>query len=244
MSVPAYCGTLGKSSKDTRPIRLYTKSECDTLDGNFHSNGECTKKTGGSFSWDCGLIVDAPVAVAVTASAPKVSGAPVKNPLLTFALASKDTTPVADANAIVAANPTYTIVADTDGRTPLMIAVSTGCSALVAAILSLGSPPPTNFTDVLGTDATQLAREAFWTGQSKAIPISRKYIGYLLTTVKQRMAANQNGPFTYKTLVEYTASLASGAASSKGGYRRKQSRGRKGKKARKTRSRRAKRLQS
>jgi hypothetical protein len=23
------------------------------LNGNFHANGECTKKTGGSFSWSC-----------------------------------------------------------------------------------------------------------------------------------------------------------------------------------------------
>jgi hypothetical protein len=34
-------------------LRLYTREECDLLDGNFSSNGECTKKTGGSWSWDC-----------------------------------------------------------------------------------------------------------------------------------------------------------------------------------------------
>jgi len=44
------CGTYGRSSP---PLRLYTKQECDLLDGNFYGNGECTKKTGGSWSWDC-----------------------------------------------------------------------------------------------------------------------------------------------------------------------------------------------
>jgi len=34
-------------------LRLYTKEECDLLDGNFYGNGECTKKTGGSWSWEC-----------------------------------------------------------------------------------------------------------------------------------------------------------------------------------------------
>jgi hypothetical protein len=34
-------------------VRLYTREECDLLDGNFYGNGECTKKTGGSWSWDC-----------------------------------------------------------------------------------------------------------------------------------------------------------------------------------------------
>jgi len=42
---------LGKPSPDGR-IQLYTKDECDILGGNWYENGECLKKTGGSFSWD------------------------------------------------------------------------------------------------------------------------------------------------------------------------------------------------
>ena len=46
------CGTLGRPSSDGG-IRLYTQAECDALQGNFSANGECTKRTGGSWSWDC-----------------------------------------------------------------------------------------------------------------------------------------------------------------------------------------------
>jgi hypothetical protein len=42
---------LGKPSPDGR-IQLYTKDECDMLGGNWYENGECLKKTGGSYSWD------------------------------------------------------------------------------------------------------------------------------------------------------------------------------------------------
>jgi hypothetical protein len=49
---PAMCMDLGKASGDRR-IRIYDKAECDKLDGNWYANGECTKKAGGSFSWDC-----------------------------------------------------------------------------------------------------------------------------------------------------------------------------------------------
>ena len=51
-NIPKICGRLGKPSSDGN-IRLYVKQECDKLDGNFHGNGECTKKEGGSYSWDC-----------------------------------------------------------------------------------------------------------------------------------------------------------------------------------------------
>ena len=53
-NIPKYCGKYGKPSSDGN-IRLYTRSECDKLEngGNFHGNGECTKKAGGSYSWDC-----------------------------------------------------------------------------------------------------------------------------------------------------------------------------------------------
>jgi len=50
-NVPAACGTLGVPGPGG--IRKYTKAECDTLGGNFVGNGECLKKGGGSFSWEC-----------------------------------------------------------------------------------------------------------------------------------------------------------------------------------------------
>ena len=52
MDKSAPCLGAGKPSSD-RQIRIYTKAECDTLNGNWHANGECTLKTGGSFSWNC-----------------------------------------------------------------------------------------------------------------------------------------------------------------------------------------------
>jgi hypothetical protein len=42
---------LGKPCPEGR-IQLYTKDECDALGGTWYANGECLKKTGGSFSWD------------------------------------------------------------------------------------------------------------------------------------------------------------------------------------------------
>jgi hypothetical protein len=46
------CSNLGVPSPDYS-IRLYTQDECNTLGGNFYANGECIKKGGGSWSWDC-----------------------------------------------------------------------------------------------------------------------------------------------------------------------------------------------
>jgi hypothetical protein len=37
---------------NTEHIKLYTKAECDLLNGIWHANGECTKVEGGSYSWD------------------------------------------------------------------------------------------------------------------------------------------------------------------------------------------------
>lgn len=45
-------GYIGKAS-DGATIKLFTKAECDTLGGIYHGNGECTKREGGSYSWDC-----------------------------------------------------------------------------------------------------------------------------------------------------------------------------------------------
>jgi hypothetical protein len=45
---PCFC--FGRTENG---IRLYTKSECDSLGGNFAGNGECLKAGGGSWSWEC-----------------------------------------------------------------------------------------------------------------------------------------------------------------------------------------------
>lgn len=46
------CGSLGRPSADNS-WRMYTRAECDSLNGNFQSSGECLSKTGGSYSWEC-----------------------------------------------------------------------------------------------------------------------------------------------------------------------------------------------
>jgi hypothetical protein len=51
-NVPKFCGKFGHPSADGR-LRMYSKKDCDNLNGNYYSNGECTKKEGGSYSWDC-----------------------------------------------------------------------------------------------------------------------------------------------------------------------------------------------
>jgi hypothetical protein len=51
--VPAECGLYGFPSSDSGRIRSYTSDECNLMTGNWHGNGECTKKQGGSYSWDC-----------------------------------------------------------------------------------------------------------------------------------------------------------------------------------------------
>ena len=51
---PPECKGLGRPSADNGRLRVYTQSECETsLNGNFSGNGECGKKEGGSYSWDC-----------------------------------------------------------------------------------------------------------------------------------------------------------------------------------------------
>lgn len=59
----APCLGLGRPSGD-RAIRLYNKTECDQLKGNHYANGECIKRGGGSFSWDCRFLnmqIDTPL---------------------------------------------------------------------------------------------------------------------------------------------------------------------------------------
>jgi hypothetical protein len=52
LSGPRECTNKGYPSQDNG-IRLYSNTDCNALNGIFHGNGECTKKEGGSFSWDC-----------------------------------------------------------------------------------------------------------------------------------------------------------------------------------------------
>ena len=46
------CGNLGYPSPDNS-MRLYTKADCDSLDGTLTFNNECQNKKGGSYSFDC-----------------------------------------------------------------------------------------------------------------------------------------------------------------------------------------------
>lgn len=39
-------------SGSTDKIKLYSREECAAINGIWHANGECTKKEGGSYSWD------------------------------------------------------------------------------------------------------------------------------------------------------------------------------------------------
>lgn len=51
-NAPPYCKKYGRPNGDAS-LRIYSQDECNSLNGNFHGNGECTKKEGGSYSWDC-----------------------------------------------------------------------------------------------------------------------------------------------------------------------------------------------
>ena len=52
-AIPKFCGNYGRPSSD-RNIRIYTQNECESvLNGLYNANGECTKRGGGSYSWDC-----------------------------------------------------------------------------------------------------------------------------------------------------------------------------------------------
>ncbi len=46
------CGTLGRPDF-SKNLRLYSKAECDQLNGVSYPNGECLRNGGGSYSWDC-----------------------------------------------------------------------------------------------------------------------------------------------------------------------------------------------
>ena len=74
---------LGRPSPDNT-IRVYTQDECNLLNGNWYSNGECLKKGGGSYSAECSSLnvqapVDAPVAAPLPVAVPVAS--PVAAPL-------------------------------------------------------------------------------------------------------------------------------------------------------------------
>jgi len=89
---PKECQNLGRPSGDRR-IRVYTKGECDVLGGNYNPSGECLRKTGGSFSWDCRALNMQPQnmpAASQTSAIPKTTaGATTANPTIAQAQ-SKD----------------------------------------------------------------------------------------------------------------------------------------------------------
>ena len=62
MSAPSVCGYAGFASPDNK-IRLYTRAECESKEGIYHANGECTYKTGGSLSYDCRDVNNDPMAM-------------------------------------------------------------------------------------------------------------------------------------------------------------------------------------
>jgi len=55
---PKFCfaknGDIIGSAEEEDGLQLYTKEQCESMrNGKYNSNGECTKSTGGSYSWDC-----------------------------------------------------------------------------------------------------------------------------------------------------------------------------------------------
>ena len=69
------CGSGGRPSSDGR-IRLYNKAECEQgLNGIYIANGECFKRGGGSYSWDCRSLNTMPVSEPSNNVQPDVSGA-------------------------------------------------------------------------------------------------------------------------------------------------------------------------
>ena len=62
------CGTLGRPSPDNS-MRHYNKDECDKLNGQYYSSGECLKKSGnGSYSYDCRSLNNPPAAATKAAA--------------------------------------------------------------------------------------------------------------------------------------------------------------------------------
>ena len=56
-SQPSECQTLGYPSPDNR-LRLYDRGSCSTIGGTYYPGGECLRKGGGSYSWDCRTLND------------------------------------------------------------------------------------------------------------------------------------------------------------------------------------------
>ena len=71
------CGELGTQDGD---LRFYTEEECDALNGTFNSTGECFRKEGGSFTYDCGLLYkDKPPSQSAMAKREAAENALIKN---------------------------------------------------------------------------------------------------------------------------------------------------------------------
>jgi len=77
------CGNYGYPS-ELNDIRLYKKEECDALTGNWYGNGECLKRKGGSFSWDCRTL-NLPKPVVTSVCTPNSAGKLSRECLITLA---------------------------------------------------------------------------------------------------------------------------------------------------------------
>ncbi len=89
LDYPKECQSLGRPSANNR-IRVYTKGECDALGGNYvPGSGECLRKAGGSFSWDCRALnmqpQNMPAASQTSAVPTTTAGATTANPTVAYA---------------------------------------------------------------------------------------------------------------------------------------------------------------
>ena len=69
----------GRPSSDNS-LRLYTKDECDSLNGKWYSNGECIKKEGGSYSAECRVLNTSVPSLPIQTPPPIVPSLPPPQP--------------------------------------------------------------------------------------------------------------------------------------------------------------------
>ena len=105
MKVSALVQTCSGLGKQDGNLRLYTEEECDAMNGNYQKSGECIKKEGGSFSYECGqLYKEGPknMNISTNANAPKAAANAAANAAAS-ATASTTPAPSATPNTVVAA---------------------------------------------------------------------------------------------------------------------------------------------
>jgi len=77
------CKQYGYPS-ELNDIRLYSRDECNALNGTWYGDGECLKPKGGSFSWDCRAL-NMPKPSATSVCTPTNEGRLTRNCLMTLA---------------------------------------------------------------------------------------------------------------------------------------------------------------